>query len=155
MPVPAQLPTLWVSAAPFRYHVQHLMAATGVPWQVIAVAADLPQQQVRTLLFGRDGRRRPRLSPYAARRLLALDVVQLRRLQERDVPVHVVADCARELLADGMSLREMAEWVDLDPHSTRRVVAGVGNCSQTTEIMLRVACVRRGLLTEPESREVA
>ncbi len=155
MPVPPQLPTLWVSAAPFRYHVEHLMAATGVPWQVIAVAADLPQQQIRTLLFGRDGRRRPRLSPYAARRLLALDVARLRRLQVRDLPVHFVSDSARALLADGVSLREIAEWLDLDLHSTRRVVSGLGDCSQTMDIMLRLACVQRGLLTEPASREVA
>src|SRR5665647_1129626 len=66
MPVLPQLPTLWVSAAPFRYPVHHLMTATGVPWQVMAVVADLPQQQVRSLLYGRDGRRRSRLSPYAA-----------------------------------------------------------------------------------------
>ena len=155
MSVTAQLPTLWVSAAPFRYHVHHLMAATGVPWQVIAVAADLPQQQVRTLLFGRGGRRRSRLSPYAARRLLALDVAQLRRLQVLDLPVHFVTDSARALLADGVSLSEIAAWLNLDLHSAKRVVAGVGGCSQTMDIMLRLACVQRGLLTEPESREVA
>ena len=149
------LPALWVCAAPFRYHVQHLMACTGVPWQVIAVAADLPQQQVRTLLFGRDGHRRPRLSPYAARRLLALDVAQLRSLQVRDVGSHVVTDSAKALLADGVSLDEIAEWLDLDLHSTSRVVSGVGACSRTMDIMLRLACVQRGLLTEPESREVA
>jgi len=155
MPVPPQLPTVWVSAAPFRYHVQHLMAATGVPWQVIAVAADLPQQQVRTLLFGRDGHRRPRLSPYAARRLLALDIEQLRRLQVRDLPAHFVKDSAHALLAAGVSLSEIAQWLDLDLYSTRRLVSGVGECSQTMDIMVRLACVQRGLLTEPESREVA
>ncbi len=155
MPATAQLPTLWVSAAPFRYHVRHLMAATGVPWQVIAVAADLPQQQVRTLLYGRDGRLRSRLSPYAARRLLALDAAQLRRLQVRDLPVHFVTDSARALLADGVSLTEIADWLDLDLHSAKKVVSGVGGCSQTMDIMLRLACVQRGLLTEPEAREVA
>jgi len=151
----SQLPTLWVSAAPFRYHVWHLMAATGVPWQVVAVAADLPQQQIRTLLFGRDGHHRPRLSPYAARRLLALDAAQLRQLQIRNLPAHVVTDSASALLSDGMSLPEIAEWLNLDLHSTRRVVMGVGECSLSTDILLRLACVQRGLLTEPESREVA
>ncbi len=149
------LPTLWVAAAPFRYHVQHLMAATGVPWQVIAVAADLPQQQVRTLLFGRDGHRRPRLSPYAARRLLALDALQLRKLQVRDLPAHFVTDSADALLAHGVTLVEIATWLDLDLYSARRLVSGGGECSRTMDIMLRLACVQRGLLTEPESREVA
>jgi len=155
MQLPPQLPTQWVSAAPFRYHVQHLMAATGVPWQVIAVAADVPQQQVRTLLFGRNGHRRPRLSPYAARRLLALDAAQLRRLQVRDLPVRFVSDSAQALLGRGVSLRELAGWLGLDVHSTRRLVSGVGECSQTIDIMLRIACVEHGLLSEPESREVA
>ncbi len=155
MPVPPQLPTLWVSAAPFRYHVRHLMAATGVPWQVIAVAADLPQQQLRTLLFGRDGHPRPRLSPYAARRLLALDVAQLRRLQVRDLPGSLAMHSAHALLADGALLTEVAEWLSLDVHSTRRLVSGQGECSQTMDIMLRLACVQRGLLAERESREVA
>jgi hypothetical protein len=149
------LPTLWVSAAPFRYHVQHLIAATGVPWQVVAVAADLPQQQVRTLLFGRDGHRRPRLSPYAARRLLALDALQLRKLQVRDLPAHFVTDSADALLAHGVTLVELATWLDLDLYSTRRLVSGAGQCSRAIDIMLRLACVQRGLLTEPESREVA
>jgi hypothetical protein len=131
------------------------MAVTGVPWQVIAVAADLPQQQLRTLLFGRDGHRRPRLSPYAARRLIALDPAHLRRLKLRDLPAHFVADSAHALLAADVPLAEIAEWLDLDLHSTRRVVAGIGECSQAMDIMLRLACVQHGLLTERESREVA
>jgi hypothetical protein len=149
------LPTLWVSAAPFRYHVQHLMAATGVPWQVIAAVADLPQQQVRTLLFGRDGHRRPRLSPYAARRLLALDMSRARELQARDLPADFVADSAGALVAAGVTLTEIATWLDLDLYSTRRLLSGVGECSHSMDIMLRLACVQRGLLVEPEAREVA
>jgi len=155
MPVSPQLPTLWVSAAPFRYHVHHLMAATAVPWQVIAVAADLPQQQVRSLLYGRDGRHRSRLSPYAARRLLALDATQLRRLQVREIPASVVTDSVRALLADGASLESIAGWMGLDLHSTSQLADGSGSCTQANAIMLHLACVHRGLLMEPEARDVA
>jgi len=155
MPVSPQLPTLWVSAAPFRYHVQHLMASTGVPWQVIAVVADLPQQQVRSLLYGRDGRRRSRLSPYAARRLLALDAAQLRRLQVREVPGHLVMNSVQALLADGASLESIADWLRLDLHSTRQLAVGAGSCSRTADVMLHLACVHRGLLLEPEARAAA
>ena len=155
MPVSPQLPTLWVSAAPFRYHVQHLMASTGVPWQVIAVVADLPQQQERSLLYGRDGRRRSRLSPYAARRLLALDAAQLRRLQVREVPGHLVMDSVQRLLADGASLESIAEWLRLDLHSTRQLAIGAGSCSRTADVMLHLACVHRRLLLEPEARAAA
>jgi len=155
MPVSPQLPTLWVSAAPFRYHVHHLMAATAVPWQVIAVAADLPQQQVRSLLYGRDGRHRSRLSPYAARRLLALDATQLRRLQVREIPASLVTDNVRALLADGASLESIAGWMRLDIHSTSQLADGSGSCTQANAIMLHLACVHRGLLMEPEARDVA
>ncbi|HEY8662347.1 MAG TPA: hypothetical protein VIL68_01910 [Propionibacteriaceae bacterium] len=155
MPVLPQLPTLWVSAAPFRYHVHHLMAATGVPWQVMAVVADLPQQQVRSLLYGRDGRRRSRLSPYAARRLLALDATQLRRLQVREIPAHLVMHSVHALLADGASLESIARWLRLDLHSTSQLAAGAGSFTQTHAIMLHLACVHRGLLMEPEARAVA
>ncbi len=155
MPLPPPPPTLWVAAAPFRYHVHHLASATGVPWQVIAVVAGLPQRQVRTLLYGRGGHLRPRLSPYAARRLLAVDVDRLRRLQLRDVPMSVPAERARALIADGMSLAELADWVHLDVHSMSRFVEGAGQCSHVTDILLRLACIQHGLLLEREAREVA
>jgi hypothetical protein len=147
--------TLWVVAAPFRYHVRHLVSTTGVPWQAIAVVAGLPQQQVRTLLYGRGGHLRPRLSPYAARRLLAVDESRLRRLQVRDLPVPVPAARARELLDDGLPLVELADWLHLDVHSTTRLAEGVGQCSRVTDIMLRLACIEHGLLMEREAREVA
>jgi len=155
MSAPSLLPTHWVTAAPFRYHVQHLMAATGVPWQVIAVVADLPLAQVRTLLFGRDGQRRPRMSPYAARRLLALDAGRLRRLQSREAPIPFAVESTRALVADGLSLEQIADRVGLDVHSLRRLADGVGPCSRTTDIMLRIVCVERGLLHEREAREAA
>jgi hypothetical protein len=155
MPVPPAPATLWVTAAPFRYHVHHLMAATGMSWQVIALIAGLPQQQVRTLLFGRDGRLRPRLSPYAARRLLALDADRLRRLQVRDALIPLATDRARALMADGMALCELAERLGLDVHATRRLVEGGGLCSRATDIVLRLTCIERGLLPEGEAREAA
>lgn len=150
-----KLPTMWVSAAPFRYHVQRLMAETYVPWQVIAVVADLPLQQVRVLLFGRGGHRRPRLSPYAARRLLALDQAQLLRMQLCDLPVHHITESIQTLLAEGVSASEIADWLKLDLDSVRRLISGVGMCSQTVAVMLRILCVERGLEYEPMAQEVA
>ena len=155
METTSQLPTLWVSAAPFRYHVQHLMAATGVPWQVIAVVADLPLEQVRTLLFGRGGRLRPRMSPYAARRLLALDAELLNRLRARTIPAQMAQRSLAALLADGASLVSLAEWLRLDLHSTQQLAVGAGTCSATLDIMLHLACVHRGLLMEPAARDAA
>lgn len=155
MPTPSVPPTLWVAAPPFRYHVHHLMAASGLSWRVIAAIAGVPQAQVRTLLFGRAGRLRPRLSPYAARRLLALDADRLRRLQVRDMLLPVATEMAQALLANGMSLWELADRIGLDVHSTARLVEGGGLCSRATDISLRLACVERGLMVEHEARDAA
>lgn len=149
------LPTQWVAAAPFRYHVQHLIAATGVPWQVVAIVAQLPQQQVRTLLYGRYGRRRPRLSPYAARRLLAVTSDQLLALRTQRAPASLVRDHLGALLADGVSVEALAAWLFLDADTVRRLAAGAGTCTVVTGAMLRLACVERGLLHEAESKAAA
>lgn len=155
MPVAPTPATLWVAAAPFRYYVHHLVGATGLPWQVIAAVAGLPQQQVRTLLFGRGGRLRPRLSPYAARRLIALDPVRLRRLKVHDSLIPLATDMARALRADGMGLTELAERVGVDSGTMSHLLEGGGLCSRATDIMLRLTCIERGLILEHEAREAA
>jgi hypothetical protein len=149
------LPTQWVAAAPFRYHVRHLIAATGVPWQIIAIAAELPQQQVRTLLYGRDGRRRPRLSPYAARRLLAVTREQLLAMRTQRAPASLVRGNIAALLEDDVSVAALATWLALDVGTVERLADGSGTCTVVTGAMLRLACVERGLLHEAESKAAA
>jgi hypothetical protein len=149
------LPTQWVAAAPFRYHVQHLIAATGVPWQMVAIVAQVPQQQVRTLLYGRDGRRRPRLSPYAARRLLAVTPEQLWRLRTQRAPASLVRDHLAALLDDGLSVESLASWLSLDTSTVTQLAEGSGTCSLVTGAMLRLACVERGIVHEAESKAAA
>jgi hypothetical protein len=149
------LPTQWVAAAPFRYHVQHLIAATGVPWQMVAIAAELPQQQLRTLLYGRDGRRRPRLSPYAARRLLAVTREQLSAMRIQRAPASLVRGNLAALLHDGVTIEALATWLDLDVGTVAKLADGAGTCTVVTGAMVRLACVERGLLREAESKAAA
>lgn len=149
------LPTQWVAAAPFRYHVHHLIAATGVPWQMVAIVAQLPQQQVRTLLYGRDGRRRPRLSPYAARRLLAVTQEQLLSLRTERAPASIVRDNLAALIEDGVTVQALATWLSLDTVTVAGLAEGAGTCTVVTGAMLRLACVERGLLHEAESKAAA
>lgn len=149
------LPTQWVAAAPFRYHVQHLIAATGVPWQMVAIVAQLPQQQVRTLLCGRDGRHRPRLSPYAAQRLLAVTQQQLLTLRTQQAPASLVRHNLVALLADGVTIDTLAAWLSLDAVTLRKLADGVGTCTVITAAMLRLVCVERGLLREADSEAAA
>ena len=148
-------PMLWVAAAPFRYHVQHLIAATGVPWQMVAIVAQLPQQQVRTLLYGRDGRRRPRLSPYAARRLLAVTPEQLVRLRTQRAPASLVQDGLAALFDEGITIEGLAAWLSVDAATVSRLADGEGTCSVVTGALIRLACVERGLLHEGDSRAAA
>ncbi len=151
----SRLPTQWVSAAPFRYHVQHLVAATGVPWQVVAIVAQLSQQQVRTLLFGRDGRRRPRLSPYAARRLFAVTRDQLQAMRTERVPAAFVRENLSALLSHGLAVEQLADWLSLEPETVELLEAGRVDCSLVTCAMLRLACVERGILVETEAKAAA
>ncbi|MGC3953993.1 MAG: hypothetical protein QM804_07045 [Propionicimonas sp.] len=41
----------WVLAAPFRAHLRHLQAATGLPWEVLAWAAGVSPRLVRHLVL--------------------------------------------------------------------------------------------------------
>lgn len=150
-----RLPPQWVAAAPFRYHVQHLVATTGVPWQVVAMVAHLPQQQVRTLLFGRDGQRRPRVSPYAARRLFAVSREQLLMLRSERLPARLVSENISLLLDDGVAVDDLADWLGQQPETVTRLQSGVGDCSLVTSAMLRLACVERGILVEVEAKAAA
>ncbi len=70
---------LWVPAAPFRALLVHLIELSGLPWPVLAQHAGLPPSLVERLLSS-PGRALRRIPPECARRLLALDEAQLRRL---------------------------------------------------------------------------
>jgi hypothetical protein len=70
----------WVPAAPFRAHLRHLQAATGLPWEVLAWAAGVSPSLVRHLVLGNNGRHPRRISPLSARRLAELTPQRLPRV---------------------------------------------------------------------------
>ena len=61
----------WVTAAPFRSLLEHLIAATGMSWRELAGRAHVPTRLMHSLLFGRLGRQLPRIPVDQARRILA------------------------------------------------------------------------------------
>lgn len=67
----------WVPAAPFRAHLRHLRATTGLPWETLALAAGVSPSLVRHLVFGNNGRYPRRISPLTARRLAELAPAKL------------------------------------------------------------------------------
>lgn len=97
-------PSAWVEAAPFRSHLRHLCATSGLPWTVIALHAGLTLRHADTLLHGRGGRRLRRLPRPAAVRLWALTVPELLVLPQVMVPADPTSRRISSLLLDGMSL---------------------------------------------------
>ncbi len=71
----------WVDAAPFRAQLHHLMGSTTLSLREVAAAAGISARLAEHLAYGRNGRALRRVSPETARRLMALSVPQLRRLQ--------------------------------------------------------------------------
>lgn len=78
----------WVLATPFRAHYEHLIAASGLSWRVIALHARIPERVALALLRGRRGRPLPRLAPDIAHRLLSLSPEGLEQELSRPVPAY-------------------------------------------------------------------
>ncbi|MFZ0530819.1 MAG: hypothetical protein WAL91_09805 [Propionicimonas sp.] len=85
----------WVQAAPFRALLELLIEATGLPWTELAARAHLPLRLTHALLFGRDGRRPPRIPQDCARRILALSD-DLGRIPARTIPSRTADPRLRE-----------------------------------------------------------
>ncbi|MBA8794367.1 transcriptional regulator with XRE-family HTH domain [Friedmanniella endophytica] len=103
----------WVLAAPFRAHLLHLLAATGLPIRVLAELAGASPRSVTRLLRGREGRPLTRIDPLLARRLYALTPRTVRETRELAVdPERGVAALAR-LLDHGWTTDDVADRLRL------------------------------------------
>jgi hypothetical protein len=60
----------WVEAAPFRAHLSHLVATSGLSPTGVALLAGVSPRFAHHLLNGRGGRLLRRISPDSARKLL-------------------------------------------------------------------------------------
>jgi len=129
----------WVLAAPFRAHLRHLQAATGLPWGVLARAAGVSPSLVQHLVLGRNGRHQRRISRASARRLIALDRAALARLGLDWVPANRTRQQVRRLLADGADPDRLAAWCRL----TKREFLGLARasrCSRLVALLVDAAC---------------
>ncbi len=106
-PVPALTPSAWVEAAPFRSHLRHLCATSGLPWPVVALQAGLSVRHADALLHGRRGRPLRRLPRPTAARLWALDPAELVSLVRVPVPAEPTARRVEALLLAGLSPRRV------------------------------------------------
>jgi len=129
----------WVLAAPFRAHLRHLQAATGLPWGVLARAAGVSPSLVQHLVLGRYGRHPRRISPDSARRLIAVDRVALAGLGLEWVPADRTRRQVRGLLADGTDPDRLAAWCRLSRPELLGLT-GAARCSRLVALLVDAAC---------------
>lgn len=143
----------WVDAAPFRAHVRHLVAETGVAWRTIAVLADVPSQSVDHLLRGRQGRPVPRLHPLIAERLFHLTRDVLRDASARQVHAGRTEMLLQSLVGRGWMIRDIARRTRLPEPELSAIAAGQqAACSQLLAATVKAAAQAlwdRGLPTRP------
>ena len=140
MPTGSRPDETWVRAAPFRAHVRHAIDVAGVPWPAFAIESDISVSVVRTLLFGRGGRRLGRLTPRIAARLLRVEAAQLSGLRHSHVRAEATAQRLNVMLSNGIEPNRLARWCDLSGHEFDALVRGAApSCSRLTETLALAA----------------
>lgn len=129
-------PDAWVDAAPFAAHLAHLSDATGLPWQVAAAHAGLPQRTAERLLSGRRGLRLRRLPRRLAQRLLAIEPTDLLALGRLRVAAEPTIRRVAELVARGVPLHRLAEQLACTPDVVARLADG-SPATVSAEVALR------------------
>lgn len=116
--------TSWVHAAPFRAHLRHVAAVSGLPWPVLAVLAGVSTSLADHLLHGRNGRPVRRLARESAARLLELtpDVALTRAAGW--VPPDRATRIARHLADRGWAAHEIADAGAVDHVVVRALLFG-------------------------------
>lgn len=140
----------WVTAAPFRAHLCHLVNETGLPWRVLAGEAALPDRVVRSLLHGRAGRPLRRIAPHYARRLLRLDASTLSEALRELVPATASHADAHLLLGSGWSTTQIAAAAELTVPEAEALLLGVMSRVPRRVQALLGAAVRAHSLQSPE-----
>ncbi|MGL4831630.1 MAG: hypothetical protein ACRCWS_03485 [Propionibacteriaceae bacterium] len=145
-------PPGWVHADPFRIHIQTLMTQTGLPWRVLALAADVPSPAVRTLVQGRHGQFRPFLLQEHAEALFALCSRGLAEQSLRYVPAGHARWIVNRLLRDGLTVAEIARLCRVaEPEIAVLCGYRAQRVRSLTELFLRAVAEIRNL---PERGEI-
>ena len=106
-------PAAWVEAAPFRAHLQHLMAVGQLSVAAVAVLTGVSYRSARHLLYGRGGRAVRRISPDTARRLLSVTAAEAAAVAGRMVPAASTRSSIARLRVAGWSDHELAGTLGL------------------------------------------
>ena len=115
-------PDRWVDAAPFRAHLTHLCAASGLTWPGVALHAGLTLRHADALLHGREGRPARRLPRPAAQRLWQVEVGDLLVLRRTLLPADATAHRAAVLLERGTSAARICADLGWPPARLRSLL---------------------------------
>jgi len=136
----------WVLAGPFRAHVSHLVTTAQVPWPVVAHRAGVSLGTLRTLLFGRNGRMRPKIGTMAARRLLNLRMEDLRWMRGSQVSSERAGMRIRRLRGLNLSWEMIARYLTVDVLTCQELAHGErSSCSVMIDVLSQCACAEAGL----------
>jgi len=151
-PMPARSMTTWtdkpewVLAAPFRAHVSHLMETAQVPWQVIAYRAGVPLATLRTLLFGRHGKVRTKITSGAAAQLIELGTDDLTWMRRSQTSAEKAGTRIRLLRSRQIPWEQIADLLTLDKDTCQAIARGERtSCSVMIDILTQSACDAFGL----------
>jgi len=136
----------WVLAAPFRAHVSQLMEVAQVPWQVIAYRAGVPLATLRTLLFGRHGKVRTKITQESAEQLIGLGADDLAWMRMAQTSAEGAGARIRLLRSRDISWQQIAELLALDKDTCQAIARGERtSCSIMVDILTQSACDAFGL----------
>ncbi|MDR0489094.1 MAG: hypothetical protein LBG99_06845 [Propionibacteriaceae bacterium] len=136
----------WVPAAPFRAHVSHLVTTAQIPWPVVAHKAGVSLGTLRTLLYGRNGRVRPKISIIAARSLIELRMEDLRWMRGAQMSAEKAGMRIRRLRSLGITWEKIAHYLTVDVCACQELARGERtSCSVMVDVLSQCACSEAGL----------
>jgi len=137
---------VWVLAAPFRAHVNNLIAGARVPWPVVAHQAGVPMACLRTLLFGRGGRVRGKIAYDVALALIEVRIEDLAWLRTAQVSAERTGGMIRLLRSHRVTWSAIADSLRLDLVTCQAMARGERtSCSVMVEILAQSLCAAVGL----------
>jgi hypothetical protein len=123
-----------VEAAPFAAHLGHIGSVSRLPWQVLALAANVPLAWGDALINGVSGRPLKLVPAEIARRVLSLDEDIRARLAKQRVPADETAARLLYLLRSGWHPPALARRVGLSLLELSATLRGAPQVARLTEL---------------------
>lgn len=133
-----------VAAAPFRAHLDHVSACSGVHWSVLALHAGVHVAASRELMLGADTRRVAFIPADMASRILALSPTTAHDLRSTLVSAAPAAAALRRLAGRGWSTGALAQRLRLSQDEVRSLLDGRSARVAALDD-LRIRALRHGL----------